>query len=126
MLKMTGILLPLTFSKMLYPSPNTNVNIETLMGSSVTRSLLHCLNPCHTRVASFQRSHSVKKVTDCRGMRCAVTSNDVCALCNHLERLAQNNRRVLGLAQRVRQRFGDAVGASSAPWVRCGRAACTL
>jgi len=49
------------------------------------------LNPCHTRVASLQRSHSVLH-GDRRGARCAVASNAVyalCALCHRLERHAE-------------------------------------
>ena len=50
---------------------------------SHTRQFLNFLNvlwnvkPGHTRVASLQRSHSVKKVADRRGARCAVASNAV-------------------------------------------------
>jgi len=35
------------------------------------------LNPCHTRGASLQRSHSVKKIAERRGARCANASNAV-------------------------------------------------
>jgi len=50
------------------------------------------LNPCHTRVASLQRSHSVLK--NCRTPRCALCkrqqrcANAVETLCNRLERHA--------------------------------------
>jgi len=35
------------------------------------------LNPCHTRVASLQRSHSVKKNAERQGARCVNASNAV-------------------------------------------------
>jgi len=52
-----------------------------------------------------------------RVARCAVASNDVCVLCNRLE------RHEAVFAQHVRQR---AVGTMWGFLGRCGRAACTL
>jgi len=82
-------------------------------------------NSCHTRVASLQRSHSFKKKSAaCRGARCANAGKAVQSPrtpCGgvYFEH-AQNKRRGLTFAQRVRQ---HAVGYPRVLWARCGRAA---
>jgi len=46
-------------------------------------------NPCHTRVVSLERSNSVLKIADRRGVRCAVAQNELCLRCA----IAQNAMR---------------------------------
>jgi len=60
------------------PRPHLNLQHE-ITGSK--------FNPCHTSVASLQRSHNVKNA-DHRGARCTVASNAVCELCNRIKRHA--------------------------------------
>jgi len=69
-------------------------------------------------VASLQRSHTGLKKADCRGARCAVASNAVCALCVRLERHAASF--VLGMLQinAVAWRLHSVL--DSALWERCG------
>jgi len=54
---------------------------KVILGTNIGNEIkIKALNPCHTRVASLQRSHSVLTNVDRWGVLCAVATNAVCAL----------------------------------------------
>jgi len=63
---------------------------------------IECLNPCHARVASLQRSHIVLRIADLRYVR-AVQSH-VRYAAEFVFEHTQNKRRGWAFIQRVRQR----------------------
>jgi len=74
------------------PIPIATPRDKATLWSCFTNFQKQSLNPCHTRVASLQRSHSVYK--NCRTPRCALCKrkqrcrNAVETLCKRLERHA--------------------------------------
>jgi len=76
------------------------------------------LNPCHTRVASLQRSHSVLKNAERRGVRCGNASNAVETLCNRIERHAAAFVLSMLKTNAAAWRFHSVL--DSTLWQRCG------